>query len=125
MDEWSSGDSSGSKYIQCTGNVEQKCNPVTDICIFHLQVDQCEQRNLRNVEQYNNYIEDFYVTLAEFNKSVKYTMSLTSDPNGNPANFNNAWKPWIDDTTNNATVLSYSPYFIICLLLALYVTEHR
>jgi len=106
MDEWYS--QSSSSPIRCAGSNGIACDPSIKACMFDLQSDPCEQKNIAEDVSNEYTLNELWAAMQNFNSSsVKYTTPVSADYRGDPANFGYPWQPWIS-AANKASTHSIS-----------------
>ena len=114
LNEWYSGDSGD---VCGTGNT-LSCDPQQSACLFDIEEDPCEKRNIAVIPTHSSVITGFKATIASFNKTVKYSEPHKPDSRGNPANFDYTWQPWTK-SVNRATSICSTSLSIISTVIAL------
>lgn len=113
MDEWYS-----SSTTSCDNSPIVACKPMLNACLFDLKNDPCERTNIADSDEF--MLNELLKTMQTFNSSVRYCSTISPDSRGDPANFGNAWQPWINsinDACINSVWLSVAAFSLLVTLL--------
>lgn len=113
--------------VRCTQSTKfVACDPTKAPCLFHVVEDPCEQINL--ADSYPNRIAFLQWRLADHVSRIIPSRRRLTDPNCDPANFNNTWTWWMADDApeqddmklRNIFVYSLCGISIVVVLLAIW-----
>jgi len=84
--------------VLCNPTMEQRqviCDPYNAPCLFNLEADPCEQRNV--ADNYPDVVRKLLNLLAEQNATALPPIPRVQDPNADPAKWGNVWTTWLDN----------------------------
>lgn len=84
-------------------NIAMECRPLEGPCLFDLDNDPCESRNLYNYGQnkYAKIIGQMWDRIDYFRQHAHPLNNQPSDPRSDPIHFNNEWTWWQDALEGN------------------------
>lgn len=81
-----------------------KCSPYKKPCIFNVQKDPCEMKNLYIELQNTGVIEDLENRLKMFKQTMIMPNNKRTDVRANPKLYNNTWVCWDDFDHQNLSI---------------------
>uniref|UniRef100_A0A1A9WE45 Sulfatase N-terminal domain-containing protein n=1 Tax=Glossina brevipalpis TaxID=37001 RepID=A0A1A9WE45_9MUSC len=113
------------KCLEKDSNLLQKCEPLKAPCLFDLDSDPCEQKNLYDEQHKNSKIVlEMLERIDNLRRQAHPMNNKPADPRCDPINYNNEWTWWEDILESNATALAsftnyMKPLFILSTLVLL------
>ncbi|XP_052862949.1 arylsulfatase B [Anopheles cruzii] len=76
-------------------HMANECNPLTSVCLYDLEKDPCEYRNL--ADDYPHILQSLLARLADYNSTAIPPTNMKDDPRGDPSLWNYTWHNFGDE----------------------------
>ncbi|KAL1116092.1 hypothetical protein AAG570_005587 [Ranatra chinensis] len=80
--------------VKCPDTSTVVCRPLREPCLFDLEADPCERRNL--YQKRRQFSKEFEKRIAEFRGVASPPLNKPEEPEADPARFNGTWTNWRD-----------------------------
>ncbi|XP_058065389.1 arylsulfatase B [Anopheles bellator] len=76
-------------------HMANECNPLISVCLYDLEKDPCEYRNL--ADDYPHILQSLLARLADYNSTAIPPSNMKDDPRGEPSLWNYTWHNFGDE----------------------------
>ncbi|XP_046993805.1 arylsulfatase B-like [Schistocerca americana] len=83
--------------VECPGDDGEavECDPLVEPCLFDVEADPCERRNLYRGPD-GRFGRRFEEVLDLYRRTARQPLNVDADDNADPARWNNTWTTWGD-----------------------------
>ncbi|XP_049808943.1 arylsulfatase B-like [Schistocerca nitens] len=83
--------------VECPGDDGEavECDPLLEPCLFDVEADPCERRNLYRGQD-GRFGPRFEEVLDLYRRTARQPLNVDADDNADPARWNNTWTTWGD-----------------------------